>query len=211
MQKLAGELYEALQKVGLQKAYAENEVIFTEGEPATFLPLVRSGSVKLVRYPEPSKEIIIGFFAAGEIFAIAPALDGKRFPATAVALEPTSLLLLPRPAFLALMKESEEFSAFLLNRMCGLLRDRTATAQILATASAEKRVGSVLLRLAQGCHAAYPLAIPFRRLEIAEMSGLTLETTIRAVRKLEKGGYLKLVNHKIILENPAPLKKLVQA
>ena len=211
VQNLSEEICQKLEKYGIRKTFAENEQIFAEGEQADFLPVVETGCVKLVRYPEPGKEVIIGFFRDGEIFAIAPALDGKRFPATAVAMEKTRLLILPRAAFLNLMKESPEFSAALMTRMCGLLRDRTAAVQILATSSAETRVAAVLLRLANECNANCPLEISYRRQEIAEMSGLTVETTIRSVRKLEKRGLLKIINRKIVLENLVPLEKLIQS
>lgn len=195
---------------GIKKTFVENEQIFSEGENADFLPIVCNGTVKMVRFPEPGKELILGFFGEGEVFAIAPALDGKKFPATAIAIEKTQLLLLPRPAFLSLMKESSEFSAFLTARMCGLLRDRTSTVQILAMSSADHRVANVLLKMADNCNANCPLQIPFRRQEIAEMSGLTIESAIRSVRKLEKRGYLKIINRKIVLESLEPIKKMLQ-
>lgn len=208
-QDLNEEICRKLQNSGIKKTYSEAEQIFAEGEKADFLPLVCKGQVKMVRFPELGKELILGFFGEGEIFAIAPALDGKNFPATAIATEKTQLLILPRPAFLSLMKESSEFAAFLTARMCGLLRDRTSTVQILAMSSADHRVANVLLKMADGCNANCPMQIPFRRQEIAEMSGLTIETAIRSVRKLEKRGYLKIINRKIVLEKLEPLKKLL--
>lgn len=199
-----------IENSGIKKTFGENEQIFSEGENADFLPIVCNGTVKMVRFPEPGKELILGFFGEGEVFAIAPALDGKKFPATAIAIEKTQLLLLPRPAFLSLMKESVEFSAFLTARMCGLLRDRTSTVQILAMSSADHRVANVLLKMADNCNTNCPLQIPFRRQEIAEMSGLTIESAIRSVRKLEKRSYLKIINRKIVLESLEPIKKMLQ-
>jgi CRP/FNR family transcriptional regulator len=210
-QDLNEEVCRKLEKSGIKKTYGENEQIFAEGEKANFLPIVCKGCVKMVRFPEPGKEVIIGIFGVGEIFAIAPALDGKTFPATAIAKEKTQLLILPRSAFVELMKESSEFSAVLMTRMCGLLRNRTATVQILAMSSADHRIGNILLNLAKGCKSNLPMEIPFRRQEIAEMSGLTIETAIRSVRKLEKRGYLKIINRKIVLENLEPLKKLLES
>lgn len=203
------EICRKLEKSGIKKTYGENEQIFAEGEKADFLPIICTGTVKMVRFPEPGKELILGFFSDGEVFAIAPALDGKNFPATAIAIGKTRLLILPRLVFLELMKESAEFATMLTSRMCGLLRDRTSTVQILAMSSADHRVANVLIKLADGCNANCPLQIPFRRQEIAEMSGLTIETAIRSVRKLEKRGYLKIVNRKIVLEDLNPLKKLL--
>ncbi len=41
--------------------------------------------------------------------------------------------------------------------------------------------------------------VPFTRQQIADMTGLRVETVIRAVKKLEDDGKLKIVGHKIQL------------
>ncbi|HMS42121.1 MAG TPA: Crp/Fnr family transcriptional regulator [Pyrinomonadaceae bacterium] len=197
-------------KLSIRKKLSANEQIFAENEQATFLPIVLKGKVKMVRFPDVGKEVIIGIFQTGEIFAIPPALDGKKFPATAIAMEETQLLFLPRPAFLNLMKESSEFSAIIMERMCGLLRDRTETVQILTTPSSEKRVGTVLLRLTIESNESQPKKITLRRQDIAEMSGLTIETTIRAIRSLAKKDYVEIIRGKIIVKNTEQLENFLR-
>ena len=162
-----------------------------------FLPIVLKGKVKMVRFPDVGKEVIIGIFQDGEIFAIPPALDGKKFPATAIAMEETHLLLLPRPVFLRLMKES-------------LLRNRTETVQILTTPSSEKRVGAVLLKLTNENKGNHPTTITLRRQDIAEMSGLTIETTIRSIRSLAKKDYVVIIRGKIIVKNTEKLENFLR-
>lgn len=204
------ELTQSLFAAGTRRVVVAGEHVFFEGENATFLPIILTGRIKMVRYPEAGKEIIIGVFQSGEIFAIPPAMDGKQFPATAVAIEESQLLLLPRKDFLALMETSSEFSAIVMSRMCGILRDRAETVQILATSSAEHRVASVLLRLTGEINGNQPKKIEHRRQDIAEMSGLTLETTIRAIRKLADRGYLRIVRGKILMESTDRLRKFVR-
>lgn len=204
------ELTQSLLKLGIKKIFSANEHIFSEGEQATFLPIVLSGRVKMVRYPEVGKEVILGVFQSGEIFAIPPALDGKRFPATAVAIDASRLLLLPRRDFLDLMKSSSEFSSIVMSSMCGILRDRADTVQILATPSAEHRVASILLRLVGEIKENEVKKITHRRQDIAEMSGLTPETTIRAIRKLADRGFLKIIKGKIYLETTEHLREFVR-
>src|SRR5688500_1318321 len=143
------ELSEKLLKVGIRRSFGANGQIFAEGSDAAFLPIILNGKVKLVRYPEVGKEVILGVFSPGDIFAIPPALDGKQFPATAVSLGETELLFVPRDKFLGLMESSKSFSSLIMGRMCDILRDRADTVRILATPSAEQRVAGVLLRLAE--------------------------------------------------------------
>jgi CRP-like cAMP-binding protein len=210
LQNNSPELNRKLLQRCVKKKFSVNQQIFAENDPADFLPIVLEGKIKMVRFPDIGKEIIIGVFQAGEIFAIPPALDGKRFPATAVAMEDSQLLFLPRSDFLSLMKESGEFSEFVMTRMCGLLRDRTETVQILATPSSEQRVASVLLRLVNENSGDQPAKITLRRQDIAEMSGLTIETTIRSIRSLAQKGCVEIIRGKIIIKHPEQLEKFVE-
>ncbi len=210
LKNLSAELADTIRRSGTTKSFAPNQSIFFEGDTSTFLPIVISGTVKLVRFPEPGKEVILGLFHSGEAFAIPPAMDGKRFPATAVAIEKSDLLLIPRETFLELMSSSQEFSAAIMTRMCGILRDRVDTVQILATSSAEQRVVNVLLRLAGEIRADEVKEIAYRRLDIAEMAGLSLEATIRAIRKLADRGCLSIVGGRIYIETTDQLRELVR-
>ncbi|MBK9528405.1 MAG: cyclic nucleotide-binding domain-containing protein [Acidobacteria bacterium] len=105
----SAELTEGLFAIGSRRSFVSGKHIFFEGDRAIFLPIILSGKIKMVRYPEAGKEIIIGIFKAGEIFAIPPAMDGKRFPATAVAIEESELLIIPRNNFLTLMESYPNF------------------------------------------------------------------------------------------------------
>jgi len=139
-------------------------------------------------------------FVGGQVFAIPPALDGKRFPATAIAMEPANVGFLDRQRFVSMMKESDEFSSAILDQMCGLLRDRTASVQIHSTQSAETRVGRVLLKLARDSRQDWPVKIGVRRQDIAELAGLTTETTIRTVKKMAEKGLVRIEHGKILID-----------
>jgi len=200
----------ALKKLARRKSYSENQVIFSEGEASDFLPIVERGRVKMVRFPDAGKEVIIGIFEEGEMFAIPPVFDGAPYPSTAVAMEETTLLLLYRRDFLRLLRESNEFSFAVIAWMCRMLREKTATIKNLATASPEHRVGHVLLRLAEKESAdGEAVKISLRRQDIAEMAGLTTETTIRVIRKLAEKELVRIVHGKIILEHASRLRRFL--
>lgn len=192
-----------------EKSFGEGQIVFSEGDTAEFLPIVEKGKIKLVRYPGDGKELIIGIFSTGEVFAIPPAFDGKRYPATAVAMEPSRLLLLYRDDFRGLLDESEEFSAVIMRLMCGLLRDRTDSVKIHSTASAETRVAEVLYKLAAESRQEPPIRIALRRQDIADIAGLSIETTIRVIRKLASEGQVRIERGKIFIDSAQELKDLI--
>jgi CRP/FNR family transcriptional regulator len=137
------------------------------------------------------------------MFAIPPVLDGGRYPATAIALEETKLLLIYRNDFLQLMETDAELSANVTLVMCGLLRQTTSTIQNLATSSPEHRIANVLLDLA-GKESNGKISL--RRQDIAEMAGLTTETTIRVIRRLAAKDLVKIVRGKIFIEESERLR-----
>lgn len=202
-----------LRKVAKARKFHAGEEIFSEGEKANFLPIILDGKVKMVRFPEVGKEVIISVFSDGEMFAVPPVFDGEPYPATAAAMLETELLLLYREDFLRLLRESHEFSFAVIDWMCEMLREKTSVIKNLATASPEHRVGNILLRLAekQNSNSAKPIKIALRRQDIAEMAGLTTETTIRAARKLAEKDLIKIVRGKIILENDESLRRFLDS
>lgn len=206
----SNDLVELLKKAGRVKTFKAGEEIFAEGEQADFLPIILSGKVKMIHFLEAGKEVIIGIFSAGEMFAIPPVFDGEPSPATAIAMEKSKILLLYRKDFLHLLEESSEFSFIVISWMCEMLREKTAAIQNLATASPEHRAGNVIVRLTKNENSQnIPVMISVRRQDIAEMAGLTTETTIRAVRRLADKNLIRIERGKIIIDDIEPLREFL--
>jgi CRP/FNR family transcriptional regulator len=207
------DLIDLLTKNGRKKIFQANQEIFREGENADFLPFVLNGKVKMVRFPDVGKEVIISVFGKGEIFAVPPVFDGEPYPATVISMEETELLLIHREDFLRLLRESHEFSFAIIGWMCEMLREKTSVIKNLATASPEHRIGNVLLRLAEKQHSdgTKPIKISLRRQDIAEMAGLTTETTIRAARRLAEKNLITITRGKITLEATEDLQNFLDS
>jgi CRP/FNR family transcriptional regulator len=208
IEEIGDDLAAALRSAGRERNYAANEQIFAEGEDAAALPVVITGRVKMVHFLETGKEVIISIFGAGEMFALPPVVDGKVYPATAIAMDPTRLLLLPRREFFVLLERSSEFALAVIKWMSAMLRNKTATIQNLSDASPEHRIATVLAKLAMDRDDGFPVRIKLRREDIANMAGLTTETTIRVIRRMAAKGLLKIDRGKIVIETEARLQQL---
>jgi CRP/FNR family cyclic AMP-dependent transcriptional regulator len=206
---ISNELRSTISSLGKRRIFLGDEIIFLQGDKADFLPIVISGRVKMCHPFTSGKEVIIGIFGPGEMFAVPPVFDNEPYPASAFAIEQTELITIARDRVMKLFAESEEFAFAVVKWMCSMLRDKTAIIQSLAVSSPERRIASVLLRLADNAPANAPFQITLRRREIAEMAGLTTETTIRTTTRLAARGILKIDRGKIILETIEPLRALL--
>lgn len=209
LQNISRELTAELENLGTRSRYQRSSLVFSEGGVADHLPIVLSGRVKMLHLLEGGKEVIIDIFEKGEMFAVPPVFDGGKYPASAVAMEDTRLLLIERKKFLDLLRSSTEFSFYIIGWMCGMLREKTATIQNLATASPDSRVANILLRLCERNDPDVPIKITLRRQDIAEMTGLTTETTIRVIRKLAEMGLIRIERGKIFVDDLKPLQKFL--
>lgn len=210
LENIGIELTQRLFTRGHRRVFDGGSMIFERGQNPDFLPIIISGSVKMIRMPEPGKEVIIGTFHAGEMFAVPPVFDGEPYPSTAIATERTELLQIGREDFLSLIGESPEFAFEVISWTCEMLREKTSMIRTLSTASPEHRVGRVLLKLFAESAEDGPVRIPVRRQDIAEMASLTTETTIRVIRRFADHGLVRIEHGKIFIDSVAPLQKLLR-
>ena len=208
---ISPDLHALLEKRGTRCTYNVGREIFSEGSPAEFLPIVISGAVKMIRSPEVGRDIIIGIFREGEMFAVPPVFDGGPYPASAFAVEKTVLLRLYRPDFLQMIRESPEFSFAVIGWMCEMLREKTSIIRNLAITSSERRVAGVVMKLAKNAGPDLPLKITVRRQDIGEMASVSTETAIRVVRRLAERGVLRIEHGKIFIDDLDPLRRFLQA
>ena len=90
-----------LSAISRLKQAEKGERIFGEGEPSDFFITILSGRVKIFKTTPAGKDVILEIFGPGDPLGAVAAYEGRPFPASAVALEDTSCLLIPRTTFFA--------------------------------------------------------------------------------------------------------------
>jgi len=205
----SGELKAMLSERASLHMYHADEELFAVGDRADFLPIIVSGMVRMVQFPEVGKEVILDIFRDGQMFAVPPVIDGKSYPASAFAIEKTQILLLERRDFFEVLRESNEFTIAVLEWMSDMLRQKTATIRMLAGGTAEQRIAQVLVRLCDASGGSLPVKIALRREDIGKMTGLVTETVIRIVRRMKEKGLIRVERGKILVDESTGLRKLL--
>jgi len=175
-----------------EAGYRPREYIFSEGDAPAAFWLVRSGRVKILRQSNGGREIVLELLGPGEPFGGMAALEERPYPASAQALEASTVVRIPPEPILALARRHptivREMAAMLSRR----LRAAHDAVKSLASDPVEARLAGQLLRLAEreGTRDHRGIVLPFHltRQTLADMSGTTVESTIRVLsRWLQKG------------------------
>ena len=178
----------------------KDQVLFREGDKASDYYQVEEGSVKMFIVSQDGQEFIHGIFGVGESFG-EPALIGNfPYPGSSAAIEPSKVWKLPGDYFLQMLKENFDLHLKLDRILCQRLRYKSMVLSEISSHDPEHRI-ITLLRYFKSKNitetAANSIIIPYTRQQLADMTGLRVETVIRTIKKMEKEGKLALVGHKI--------------
>ena len=172
------------------KQIPKGERIFGEGEPSDFFMTILAGRVKIFKMTPAGKDIILEIFGPGDPLGAVAAYEGRPFPASAVALEDTACLLIPRKAFFALLEEHPSLVRGLLLGLTHRLVELTNRLSELTGGRVEARFARLFLKLSQDLGRPGPdgIVIPLAlsRQELADMTGTTVETCIRIMSRWGK-------------------------
>jgi len=191
------------------------ELLFSEGDPAEFLPLLLSGRVKLIRSGPDGREQVLHLVRAPASFAEAAVFGPGVFPATGVVIEAGELGVVPRPALLDLLRRRPDVALALLASMSVWLRRLADLVEGLALHTVEERVAAYLLSaflrsgapLARGAQ----IRLPEPKRLIAALCGTGPEVLSRTFRRLAEDGVVKVTGPVATLLDPAALAALVPA
>ena len=75
----------------------QGETIFLEGDPCSHFQMVFGGEVKIYKVLESGREIILVIFRTCDSIGEVHILVGGEYPASSMALKPTTILKLNRP------------------------------------------------------------------------------------------------------------------
>ena len=189
-------------------ALKKDDIIFREGEVASHYFQVLKGSVKMITNSPDGKEFIQGIFKTQDSFGEPPLFCHFFYPSMAIALEPTLISKLAKDKFFKLLNENFEIHLHLDRVLCERLKYKSMVLSEISIYDPEHRIMSLLkyLKNDTGQRATHKSGtvrsnhtyiVPFTRQQIADMSGLRVETVIRTVKKMEEDGKLQLVSRKI--------------
>jgi CRP/FNR family transcriptional regulator, cyclic AMP receptor protein len=178
----------------------KDQVLFHEGDRAIDYYQVEDGSVKMFIASNDGQEFIQGIFTAGESFG-EPALIGNfPYPGSVVAIEKSKVWKLPGDYFLQMLKENFDLHLKMDQVLCQRLKYKSMVLSEISSYEPEHRI-TALLKYFKTKNTkpvvAEKIIVPYTRQQLADMSGLRVETVIRTVKKMEKEGKLGLEGHKI--------------
>jgi CRP-like cAMP-binding protein len=184
-----------LAAVATLRAFEKGAMLFTEGDSSEVMYSVLVGHVKVFKTTPRGTDVILEVFGPGDPVGAVAVYEARPYPASAIALEPTSCLLIPRQAFFALIESSPTLVRGLLVGLTHRLVELTNRLADLSGGRVEGRLARFLLKLGTDIGQRRPdgvfIPLALSRQELADMIGTTIETSIRIMSRWGKDGVVR--------------------
>lgn len=171
----------------------KGDELWHAGDAAEHLTVVVTGRIKVVRHADAG-DVILEMFSAAETVGAVAVYNQMPYPATAIAMEPSTLLRLPRRDWFDLIEHDQKFARGMMLELTRLNMALTRKLAAMHGTRVGARVAGLFLSLAERMGRPTPegIEIPMAlsRQEIAELVGTTVESAIRVMSRWNREGLL---------------------
>ena len=181
------------------KTYHKDEIIFNETEKPKYYYQLKSGKIKMFNLTEEGKEFTQGFFEKNASFGEPPLFGAFDYPASAICLTDCEIYVLEKKVFFNLLKAQPDIHLKFTKLICNRMLYKAKIMKELSIHPPEHRILTLLHHLKESSKTEGLFEVKLTRQQISELTGLRVETVIRAVKQLEKSKKLILKHHKVFI------------
>lgn len=184
--------------------FNKNSIIFYEGQSPLYYFQIKEGSVKLNNYKDDGKEFIQNIFNPKQSFGESLLFLERPYPMNAISLRDSKIFQLPRPKFHELLQTHPDVSYRLNKSLSQRLYYKYLMLLNLSSSDPQMRLLGLMdyLKSFKIDNQEHELEekfyeIPLTRQQLANLTGLCVETVIRTVKKMASDNRLVIEGRKI--------------
>jgi CRP/FNR family transcriptional regulator len=191
-QGVSSEKLKVLAAQAVYKEFPAQTMVIGETDPIKSFYVVLTGRMKLYKSSPDGKEQTIQLLEPGDPFGLCTAFATDAFPASAMPLEESRVVLIPRPLMEAVALQEPRLLLNIIQILSRRLKDSMAMIEALALKDIPERIASFLWHaLPRTKDRPEQLELAITQRELAKILGATPEALSRALRKMTDEGILR--------------------
>jgi CRP/FNR family transcriptional regulator, anaerobic regulatory protein len=191
-------LHEAVSEHGIVRSFEAGTTILDIDDYVRLLPIVVSGSVKVIRTDQEIREILLYYIRPSEscIMSFLSGIRRGKSKVKAVIEEDAELILLPIDKAVAWISEYPEWNEFIFGLYETRFDELLDTVNSLAFQKMDDRLLHLLLQKSTLYHSQ---ELPVTHQQLADEMATTREVISRVLKQMEHAGLIRLSRNKISL------------
>ena len=159
--------------------YKKGQPIFQEESVPTGVFCISEGLVKVTKLGSNGKEQILRIAKPGDFVGYKSLIKGSRYRASAVAIEDSSICLIPKAIFMELLNENVAFYQQIVHLLCDVIDSAESKLTDIAYKPVRGRIAEALLLLDKAFEDKEQITLT--REDLAGLVGTVKETAIRII------------------------------
>jgi len=206
------EKLKALAERALYRTFKAGEMFIGDTDPAHAFYVIITGQVKLYKSSPEGREQTLNLLGPGDPFGMCTAFAIESFPANAMALEESGILLIPGPVMEAVAMKEPRLLVNIIQILSNRLREAMSLIESLSLMEIPQRLASFLIHAlkqeaGQGTN---QLELKVTQRELAKILGSTPEALSRALRRMSDAGLLKVGGRSVRILDRESLGELAE-
>jgi CRP/FNR family transcriptional regulator len=170
-------------------SYRHGEILFMQGQPSCCLFAVADGMVKICTHNADGREQIVGLSSPHSLLVGLQSMNDDRYAYSAIAASEVKACKINHRTLLEQVRHQGDLAMRLIQAMNAQLAHSRALMEVLGHKCAAAKIASfILLMTPKAKKANGGFALPFSRLEIASLLGLSEETVCRLMASMKREG-----------------------
>lgn len=195
---LSTQMKDKLYEMGTIKLYKEGEIIMNENSYIRAIPIVLTGSIRVMRVDEEGREILLYYIRPGEscIMSFLGGIHSETSKVKAVAEEDVEILFIPIEKAGMLIKDNSEWLDYIFRLYHKRFEELLSVVNEVAFKKMDDRILH-FLKEKQKLIGSNEIAITHQ--ELSEELGTSRVVVSRLLKQMEGEGMVKLGRNKILL------------
>ena len=207
-ENLQAEELAALTLAAQRKLFKKGQEVFSQGQQAQKMFLMKGGRVKLSKLTESGDEITLDIRKAGDFLGEAMLLEDTLYPLSATCLEDTLICGFDKPSFEKLVLDHPNIGLQVIKNLSRRIDWLTSRVGSLSLSNLEDRLYHVLSQVAQEHgvqeRQGYSIQFPLTHEELGFLVGAHRVSVTRALKSLKAMGRIIQAGRVLIVPNPFP-------
>lgn len=168
-----------------------------QGDKIKRFKYLKEGLIKLHKKGDLGKEQIISFGRPMDFVSIHNVFAEKKYSYSVTTLEKSTICVFEMDVINNLLKTNGKFAEKLIKTTTQASNKILANSLDLIRKSMYGKVASVILFFHENIYFTYGFELPVSRKEIAQYTGLSIETVIRVISEFRRDGLIKVYGKRI--------------
>lgn len=184
-----------------QQNYNSGDYVFAEDSTPKFYMQIKTGTVKISSFLEDGKEFIHGIPFDGHCLAETYLFHDRKYAINAIAVTDCEIIRLEKNKLIALLLKKPQLIFNIYSYTADRMHYKHMTSAPFCFQDPITKLNLLLNHVKNhfGFNDKFSFYIPYTRQQLASLTGMRIETVIRAIKKMEKQNMLKIDGTKIFV------------